>query len=59
MMILLHVPCDNGYNLVYVNDLFSKSFRSHLDKDAVYNFINTILEESKYCSKVTKKYFHK
>ena len=28
-----------------------------MGKDAVYNFINNMTEESKYCSGVTKKHF--
>ena len=32
-----------------VNDKFSKPFKSYLDKDAVYNFISTMIEETKYC----------
>ena len=42
-----------------VDDKFSKSFKSYLDKDAVYNFISAMIEESKYCSGVMKKHFNK
>ena len=35
---------------VCVDDTFSKSFQTYLGKDAVYNFINSLIEESKYCS---------
>ena len=38
---------------------FSKLFKSYLGKDAVYNFINSVIEESKYCSEVMKKNFLK
>ena len=31
-------------------DTFSKSFQTYLGKDAVYNFVNNLIEESKYCS---------
>ena len=59
------VPEDNGkqnpkesytnkYQKVYVDDKFSKSFKSHLGEDAVDNFINSMIEESKYCSGVIK-----
>ena len=32
---------------------------SYLGKDTVYNFINCIIEESKYCRDVMKKYLNK
>ena len=35
------------------------SLLRHLGKDAVYNFINNMVEESKYCSDVMKKHFNK
>ena len=35
------------------------SLLSHLGKDAVYNFVNCMIEESKYCSDVMKKSFNK
>ena len=38
---------------VCVNDKFSKSFKSYLDEDAVYNFINSMIKESKYCTEKT------
>ena len=41
------------------NDKFRKPFKSHLGEDAVYNFIRSIIKESKYCSDVIKKYFDK
>ena len=34
-------------------------FNSYLGKDAVHNFISSMIEESKYCSDVIKKYFNK
>ena len=30
---------------------------SHLGKDAVYNFINSMIEENKYCTDTMKKIF--
>ena len=44
-----------GCKLVFVDDKFSKPFEAYLGKDAVYNFINSMMEESKYCSEVIKK----
>ena len=54
-----HIACIYGYNLVSVDDKFSKPFKTCLGKDAVYNFTNSIIEESKYCSDVMKKHFNK
>ena len=49
-----HVACSYGYKLVCVDDKSSKSFKSYLGKDAVYNFISSMIEESKYYSDVMK-----
>ena len=54
-----HIACSYCYKLVSVHDKFSKPFKTYLDKDAIYNFINNIIEESKYCSDVMKKHFKK
>ena len=43
-----HVAYSYGYKLVWVDDKFSKAFKSYLDKDALYNFISNMIEESKY-----------
>ena len=59
------VPEDNGkqnpkesytnkYQKVYDDDKFSKPFKSYLSEDAVDNFINSMIEESKYCSGMVK-----
>ena len=42
-----------------MDDTFRKPVKSYLGKDAVYNFINSMTEESKYCSEVMKKHFNK
>ena len=49
-----HVACSYGYKLVCVDDKFIKPFKTCLGKDAVYNFINSMIEESKCCSYVMK-----
>ena len=54
-----HVACSHGYKLVCVNDKFSKSFKYYLNEDAVYNFINSMVEKSKYWTNIMKKHFHK
>ena len=45
--------------MVLFYDKFNKPFKSYLGEDAVYNFICSIVEESKYCSDVIKKHFNK
>ena len=54
-----HFACSYGYTLVWVDDEFSKPFKAYLGKDAVSNFINNMIEESKYCSDGMKKSFNK
>ena len=54
-----HVACSCGYKLVYVDDEFSKPFKSYLGENAVYNFISSMIEESECCSDVMKKHFNK
>ena len=41
-----------GYKLACVHDKYSQLFTSSLGEDAVYNFINSMIEESKYCGDV-------
>ena len=53
-----HIACSYGYKLVCVDNKFSKPFKTYLGNDAVYNFINSIIRESKYCSKAMKKHFN-
>ena len=54
-----HVACSYGYKLVCVDGQFSNPFKSYLGKDSVYNFISSMIEESKYCSDVMKKKINK
>ena len=54
-----HVACSYGYKLVCVDDKFSKPFKSYLGEDAVSNFINDMVEESKYCTEIMKKHYKK
>ena len=48
-----------NYELVCTDDKFIKSFKSYLREDAVYNFVNSMVEESMGYSYVMKKYFNK
>ena len=48
-----------GYKLICVDHKFNTPFKTYSSEDAVYNFINNMVEESKYCSNVMKKRFNK
>ena len=50
-----HIACSCGYKVVYVDDKISKPFKRYLGGDAVYNLINSVIEESAYCCEVIKK----
>ena len=54
-----HVACSYNYKLLCVNDKFSKPFKSYLGEDKVYNFINSMVDESKCCNDVMKKHFYR
>ena len=54
-----HIACSYGYKLVCVDDKFSKPFKTYLNEDVVYSFINNRIEESKHCCDVIKKHFYK
>ena len=54
-----HVAYNYGYKLLCVDDKFGNPFKTYLGKDAVYNLINNMTEESKYCGEVMKKHFHR
>ena len=54
-----HIACSYDYKLICVDVKFGKPFKTYLGKDAVYSFIDNMIEESKYCSVVMKKYFNK
>ena len=45
--------------LICVSDKFRKSFKSYLGEYFVHKFIIWMVKESKYCSRVMKKYFYK
>ena len=44
---------------MFVDNKFSKHFKSYLGKDAPYKFISSTIEESKYCSYVMNKHFNR
>ena len=41
-----HNGCSYGYKLIFVEDKFSKPSKTYLGKDAVYNFIKSMIEEN-------------
>ena len=53
------MACSYSYKLVCFDDKCSKPFKSYLGEGAVYNFISSMIEESKYYSDVMKKHFSK
>ena len=54
-----HVPCSFAYKLVCVDNKFSKKIVLYRGKDAVYDFIKSVLNEYNFCRKVMRKYFCK
>ena len=53
------VACSYGCKLVCVDPKFSKSFNSYLGEDSVYDFINSMIKESKYGTHIMKKNYNK
>ena len=51
-----HDAFSYGYKLVCIDDKFSKLFKSYLGEDAVSNFIDSMIEQRKYCADTMKKY---
>ena len=54
---MVNKTCTYDSKLVYVDEKFRKLFKWYLGEYAIYNFIISIVEESKYCSDVMKKTF--
>ena len=50
-----HVACSYEYKLVYIDDKFSKSFKSYLGKDRIYSFIKSMMDKSRYFNEKMKK----
>ena len=53
-----HVTCSMVI-FMCVDLNFSKPFKSYLGNYAVYNFVNSMVEENQYCGDVMKKHFNK
>ena len=54
-----HIACSYGYKLACVDDKFSKPFETYIGEDAVFDFINRMIEDGKYCSDVMKNHLTK
>ena len=55
-----HEDCGYGYKVVHCyDDKYSSDIRIYRGENAVYIFIETMLEEFKYCKSVIKKHFNK
>ena len=54
-----HVACSYGYELICVDDKFSKPFKSYLGEYAVYNLINSMTEENEHWIDIKNKNFNK
>ena len=50
-----HIGCSYGYKLICV-DKFNKPY---FGEDSVYKFVNSMIEERKYCKELIKKHFNK
>ena len=44
-----NIACSYRYKLVCVDNKFSNPFKIYLGEYVVYNFLNNMMEESKYC----------
>ena len=45
--------------LLCIDDKFSKPFKEYFCKDTVYSYIDSSIEESKYCSDTMKQHSNK
>ena len=54
-----YIAYSHGYKLICDDEKFNKPFKRYSSEDAVKNFINSKIEESKYCSEMMKTYSNK
>ena len=55
----VHIRCSFAYKVVCVDNTFSKKVVLYRGKNAVYRFIEAILNEYNYCKKMIIKHFNK
>ena len=55
-----HEDCSYGYKVIFCSDdLYTKPIQRYRGKNAVYKFMERVLEEVEYCKGVVKKRFNK
>ena len=55
-----HIDCGYGYKLVcHYDDKFSKPVQVFRGENAVYNFMEKMIEEVEWCKSIIKKHFNK
>ena len=54
-----HIPCSFAYQVISIDDRFTKRIVVYRAESAAYELIKAILKEYKYCRKVTNKHFNK
>ena len=54
-----HTTCSFAFNVVCIDDSFTKLIVVYRGENAVSEFIKTILKEHKYCRKIMSKNFNK
>ena len=54
-----HIDSGHGYKVVCCDDKYTKPVQIYRGENAVYKFMEAMLEEVKYCRKTIKKYFNK
>ena len=47
-----HIVCSYSYKLICADDQYSKPDKTYFGEDAIDKFLNDMMKESEYCSKV-------
>ena len=51
--------CSYGYKLICFHDRYSKPYKTYFDEDDIDRFLNDMIKEGEYCSKVIETKFNK
>ena len=51
--------CSYAYKLIYVDDQYSRQYKTWFGEDAIDKFVNDMIEQSEYCSNVIETEFDK
>ena len=54
-----HIVCSYIYKLICVDGRYSKPYKTNFGEDAIAKFLNDMIKESEYCSRVTEIEFNK